>query len=196
VALVRLLAAVACIGVATGVASAAPQSTSRIVDRTVLCKTWGAGYPDPLRVLTVVADSGYAQTTNGPQGSPKFVVAQVATGVNGQDQVVISQAACKPASRIPLTGKGLKSGATIFGNKWQCPVAATVLIRVRAAFRSPVAMQTAPDAFYLSIAQGKHRGGAIAVATRSKAPISYATVGPKGASSIAVAKPRCQRVKK
>jgi hypothetical protein len=182
--------------VASGVASGASQPASRIVDRTMHCKTWGAGYPDPLRVLTVQADSGFAQATNGPQGSPNFVVAQVATGVNGQDQVVISNAACKPASRIPLTRKGLKSGTTIFGNKWQCPVAATVLIRVRAVFRSPVALHTAPDAYYLSIAQGKLVEGAIAVTTKSKAPIAYAAVGPKGKSSIVVAQPRCIRVKR
>jgi hypothetical protein len=174
-------------------AGSAAASPSRVVDRTLSCKTWGSGYPDPLRVLAVSAEPGYALATNGPQGSPQYVAAQVATGVNGQDQVVFSNAACKPAGRIPLSGKGLKSGANAFGNKWRCSVPATVLIRVRAVFRGPVTVRAAADAPHLSIAQGKLLGGAIAVATKSKAPISFATVGPKGASSIVVDKPRCLR---
>jgi hypothetical protein len=174
-------------------AGSAGVASSRIVDRTLSCKTWGSGYPDPLRVLAVSAEPGYALATNGPQGSPQYVAAQVATGVNGQDQVVFSNAACKPARRIPLSRKGLQSGANAFGNKWRCSVGATVLIRVRAVFRSPVTVGPAADAPYLSIAHGKLVEGAVTVATKSRAPISYATVSPKGASSIAVAKPRCLR---
>jgi hypothetical protein len=192
---VRILAAAVVAVVAAGVASAASPSASRIVDRTMLCKTWGSGYPDPLRVLAIVAQPGYAQATNGPQGSPQFVVAQIATGVNGQDQMLLSNKACTVTRpRVPLSAKGLRSGATIFGNKWRCPIAATVLIRIRAVFRSPVTLRTAVDAPYVSIAQGRLVEGAIAVATKSKEPISYATVQAKaGTSSIFVAKPRCQR---
>ncbi len=106
---VRLLAgALAALAVAAGVASAASQPASRIVDRTMLCKTWGSGYPDPLRTMAVVGVPNQAQATNGPEGSPKFVVAQIALGVNGADQVVVSRNACAPTSkRLPLSAKGL-----------------------------------------------------------------------------------------
>ncbi len=49
----------------------------------MLCKTWGSGYPDPLRTLAVVGMPNQAQATNGPEGSPQFVVAQIALGANG-----------------------------------------------------------------------------------------------------------------
>ena len=151
VAHVRLLAGgLAGLAVAAGVASAASQPATRIVDRTMLCKTWGSGYPDPLRTMAVVGVPNQAQATNGPEGSPRFVVAQIALGVNGQDQVVVSRAACAPTSkRLQLSAKGLRSGETDFGNKWKCPVPASVLIRVRAAFARPVTLEPAPDASYL-----------------------------------------------
>ena len=109
----------------------------------MLCKTWGSGYPDPLRTMAVVGVPNQAQATNGPQGSPRFVVAQIALGVNGQDQVVVSRTACAPTSkRLQLSAKGLRSGVTDFGNKWKCPVPASVLIRVRAAFARPVTLES------------------------------------------------------
>ena len=192
---IRLLAlGVAGLAVAAGIASAASQPATRIVDRTMLCKTWGSGYPDPLRTMAVVGVPNQAQATNGPQGSPKFVVAQVALGVNGQDQVVVSRGACAPTSkRLPLSAKGLRSGETDFGNKWKCPVPASVLIRVRAAFARPVTLEPAPDASYLLIATGRVSSGSLAIATKDGTPIAFASVAKGGEGSIFVARPRCQR---
>jgi hypothetical protein len=179
---------------ASGVASGAGQLASRIVDRTMLCKTWGSGYPDPLRTLAVVGVSNQAQATNGPQGSPRFVVAQIALGVNGQDQVVVSRTACAPTSkRLPLSAKGLRSGVTDFGNKWKCPVPASVLIRVRAAFARPVTLEPAPDAYYLLIARGRVSKGSLAVATKDGTRLAFASVDKSGEGDIFVARPRCQR---
>ncbi len=180
------------LAVAAGIASAASQPATRIVDRTMLCKTWGTGYPDPLRTLAVVGVPNQAQATNGPQGSPKFVVAQIALGVNGADQVVVSRTACAPTSkRLQLSAKGLRSGETDFGNKWKCPVPASVLIRVRATFSKPVTLTQAPDASYLLIATGKISSGSLAITTKDRTPLVFASVGAK--AGISVARPRCQR---
>jgi hypothetical protein len=177
-----------------GVASGASQPASRVVDRTVLCKTWGSGYPDPLRTLAVVGLSNQAQATNGPQGSPRFVVAQIALGVNGQDQVVVSRVACTGTSRpVKLSAQGLHSGATEFRNKWKCSVPASVVIRIRATFASPVTLNPAPDASYLLIAKGRISGGSLAVKTKDGTPIAFASVDKSGKASISVARPRCQR---
>jgi hypothetical protein len=192
-ALVRVVVA-GLLVVAAGAASAATQPASRLVDRTMTCRTWGSGYPDPLRTLAVVGVSNQAQATNGPQGSPRFVVAQVALGVNGQDQVVVSRTACAPTSKpIQLSAKGLRSGETDFGNKWRCPVPAALVIRVRATFTRPVTLAPAPDASYLLIARGQISKGSLAVETKNGTRLAFMSVNKDGEASIFVARPRCQR---
>ena len=96
-------------------------------------------------------------------------------------------------SRSPLRvcAVGLPNSASATG----VPVAASVLIRVRAVFRNPVTFSPAPDAPYLLTAKGRILEGSLAVATKSKAPISFATVNRSGKASLFVAKPRCQFVK-
>lgn len=188
----RLVAVAAVLAIA-GVASAGDHA-SRIVDRTVLCKTWGSGYPDPLRTLAIVGVSNQAQATNGPQGSPRFVVAQIALGVNGADQVVLSRTACTATSKpIKLSAQGLRSGETDFGNKWKCPVPASVVVRVRAAFARPVTLAPAPDASYLSIARGRISKGSLVVETKNGTRLVFASVNKNGEAGIFVARPRCQR---
>jgi hypothetical protein len=183
------LPAVAC-------ASGGGGSAARILDRTVQCRTTGKGYPDPLRTMAVTAGRGFAQATNGQLGTPQSVVAQIAFGVNGQDQVILSRVACAPTSlRIPFSRRGLRSGITDFGNKWQCPVPATILVRIRAEFRRAVTLSPAVDAPYLSIAKGAIVDGALTVTTKSRQPVFFATVGRGGKSSIFVAKPSCSAVK-
>lgn len=190
----RLALTAALLVAITGVASAASQPASRVVDRTVLCKMWGTGYPDPLRVLAVAAEQGHAQATNGPQGSPRYVAAQIATDVNGQGQVVLSRAACAARSKpIKLSAQGLRSGETDFGNKWRCPVPAAVVIRLRAVFSRPVTLRAAVDAPYLSIATGTIVEGALAVETKNGKRLAFASVDKGGNAAVFVAKPRCQR---
>ena len=189
-----VLVAALALGIAVAAASGASQPGSRIVDRTMLCKTWGSGYPDPLRTLAVVGVSTQAQVTNGPQGSPQLVVAQIALGVNGEDQVVVSRTACTPRSKvIQLSAKGLRSGETDFGNKWRCPVPASLLIRVRAAFARPVTLEPAPDASYLLIARGRISKGSLAVETKDGTRLAFASLNKSGEGGIFVARPRCQR---
>jgi hypothetical protein len=187
-------AAAVVLAIAAGVATAAEQPASRTVDRTMLCRTWGSGYPDPLRTLAVAAGSNHAQATNGPQGSPRFVVAQIAVGVNGTDQVVVSRTACATTSKpIKMSAKGLRSGETEFGNRWRCPVPTAVVIRVRAVFKRPVALGAAVDAPYLSIATGKIVEGSLAVETKNGTRLAFASVDKRGKAAIFVARPRCQR---
>ena len=192
-ALVKVAIALILVAAVASAASAA-QPASRVVDRTVLCKTSGAGYPDPLRTLAVVGVSNQAQATNGPQGSPRFVVAQIALGVNGVDQVVVSRTACAPTSTlIKLSAKGLRSGETEFGNKWKCPVPAAIVIRIRAVFKRPVLLSAAVDAPYLAIATGKIVEGTLAVETKKGKRIAFASVDNRGKGAIFVARPLCHR---
>jgi hypothetical protein len=144
--------------------------------------------------LAVVGVSNQVQVTNGPQGSPQFVVAQIALGVNGGDQVVVSRGACASTSKtVQLSAKGLKNGETDFGNKWKCPVPASLLIRVRAAFARPVTLEPAPDASYLLIARGRISKGSLAVETKDGTRLAFASVDKGGEGGIFVARPRCQR---
>jgi len=121
-------------------------------------------------------------------------VAQIAQGVNGQDQVVVSRVACSPTSlRVKLSSKGLRSGETDFGNKWKCPVPAAVLIRVRATFARPAMLDPAPDANYLLIATGRISSGSLAITTKDGTRLAFASVKEGGKGGIFVARPRCQR---
>lgn len=190
----RVAAAVACIVLSAGIASASPDQASRIVDRTMTCKTWGSGYPDPLRTLAVAAESNHAQATNGPQGSPQLVVAQIALGVNGADQVVVSRTACAARSKpIKLSAQGLRSGENDFGNKWRCPVPSAVVMRVRTVFARPVTLEPAVDANYLLIARGRISKGSLAIETKNGTRLAFASVDKGGKTDIFVARPRCQR---
>lgn len=203
-ALVRIVGVAAITATLGGVAAAASNQASRIVDRTVLCKTWGAGYPDPLRVLTVAAAprlgtefQPYAQTLNGQSGDPKGVVASIHMGrVAGEDQVILSRVSCTPTRlRIPLASKGLKRGEGQFGSRYRCAVPAAILIRIRAEFRNPVTFSPAVDAPYLLTAKGRISRGSLAVTTKGKQPISFATVESRsGKASLFVVKPRCNLV--
>jgi hypothetical protein len=202
-ALVRVAFAVGVLTMAAGVASAASQPASRIVDRTLLCKTYGAGYPDPLRILTVAAaprlgtlsQTPYVQVINGPAGKPQGVVVHLVL-FGDEPQVILSRLSCSQSSlRIPLSAKGLRGGAPDFGERHRCPVPAAIFIRVRAVFRNPVTFSPAVDAPYLLTAKGKILEGSLAVATKSKTPIAFATASSSsGKARLFVAKPRCQLV--
>jgi hypothetical protein len=193
---VALVVAIVALLLIAGTAGGASQPASHVVDRTLLCKTYGAGYPDPLRILAVTAGPTHAQATNGPSGSPKYVVTHIAFDDNGPDQVIVSRVACGGTStRIPLSAKGLRGGAPDISERYRCPVAATILIRIRAVFPNPVTFSPAPDAPYLLTAKGRILEGSLAVATKSNAPISFATVKASGKATLFVAKPRCQFVK-
>ena len=98
---------------------------------------------------------------------------------------------CSTRKRLQLSAKGLRSGETDFGNKWKCPVPASVLIRVRATFSKPVTLTQPPDASYLLIATGKISSGSLAITTKDRTPLVFASVGAK--AGISVARPRCQR---
>lgn len=198
-----LLVSVLTTAVAAGVASGAPSPASRIVDRTVLCRTYGAGYPDPVRELSVQAvprlgsSSPNAGVLNGPDGTPRAVVANVKTGPDfgeGAGAVVMSRFTCGRTSlQIPVSSKGLRGGSTPLGDRYTCEVPATILIRLRAEFRNPVSLHPSDDSRHLNVAEGRIRTASIAVTTKTAAAIAFATVGDAtGKASIFVAPSRCR----
>jgi hypothetical protein len=191
--------------IAAAVASAAPQQASRIVDRTVLCKTSGEGFPDPLRFLNVHATPrlGYgspnASVGNGPSGVAQGVNASVRTGPPfapdpGTGAAVLSRVSCgRTSMKIPLSSKGLRGGPTTLGDRSKCEVPATIVIRLRAVFRNPVTFSPSKDARYLNHAEGRIRTGAIMVTTKSRAPIALVSVDDAtGKASIWVSPTRCR----
>jgi hypothetical protein len=201
---VRLLAALVVAAALAGVASASDHA-SRVVDRTVLCKTSGEGFPDPLRFLAVHATprlgdrSPDAGVYNGPSGVAQGVHATVRTGPPfapnpGTGAAVLSRVSCGQTSlKIPLSSKGLRGGATILGDRWKCEVPATIVIRLRAVFRNPVTFSPSKDARYLNHAEGRIRTGAIMVTTKNKAPIALVSVDDAtGKASIWVSPTRCR----
>jgi hypothetical protein len=119
------------------------ESASRIIDRTVVCKMTGTGFPDTVRLITASATprlpatdaSPTAAVTNGDETGGPLVGAGVRTG----------RRCTQTRIRVPLSSKGLRGGpAGEIGNAYKCNVPAKVLIRVRAVFRRPTSFR--PDA--------------------------------------------------
>ncbi len=194
----------AAIGVAFAapVASGATEPASRIVDRTVVCRTAGEGYPDPVRHLTVQASprlgsqSPSADVYNGPSGAGG-VRADIKTGPNFGSEtgvLALSRFRCGQTSlRVPLSSGGLQGGQTSLGDGYTCRVPSRIVIRVRAVFRNPVTFSPAPDARYLAVANGRIATGFLTVTTaQRRAPIAFASViDATGKAKIFVASSRC-----
>ena len=195
------LAAVGAV-LAAGVASGAIRSPSRIVDRTVVCRTAGDGYPDPVRHLTVQASprlgsqSPNTSVSNGPDGAGG-VRADIRTGPyfgSNTGYVAITRFRCSRTTlRVPLASRGLRRGTNPLGDRYACEVPSTILIRVRALFRNPVTLSAAPEAKHLAVANGRIATGFLAVTTvASRAPIAFASVDDEtGKSKVFVAPSRC-----
>jgi hypothetical protein len=186
---------------AAGMASGAARPASRIVDRTVLCRTSGEGYPDPARYLAVQASprlgsqSPSASVYNGPSGAG-VVRADITTGPyygSETGSVTLSRFRCGRASlAILLSSKRLRGRKTTLGDRYTCEVPDTIFIRVRAVFRNPVTLSPAADARHLNLAKGRILTGSLAVTTKSKSPIAFVSVDDAtGQASIFVAPSRC-----
>lgn len=190
--------ALAGVGVATGSAASPP----RVADRTVVCRTAGEGYPNPVRHITVRASprlgsqSPAAAVSNGPSG-PGGVRADVRTGPyfgSETGSVVLSRFRCaRTTLGVPLSSRPLRGGPTELGDSSTCEVPTTILIRIRAVFRNPVTFSPAPDARDLWIANGRITTASIAVTTVQKQrPIAFASVDDEpGKATLFVAPSRC-----
>lgn len=177
--------------------SGSAESATRILDRTVVCRTIGTGYPDPVRVMNVSAAPRLGSfppsvdVFNGPSGDG--VRASIRTGPfgPGTGAAVMSKAQCSPTTmRLRLASTGLRGGQTELGERYQCNVPARVLIRVRALFNRPVRWR--PENGSL-VATGRIATGYVAVAALPRRkPIFFASVSDaSGKASIFVAQSGC-----
>ncbi len=173
------------------------EQASRIVDRTLLCRMTGVGYPDPVRILKASASTQLPESafpahlalTNGAAGSGTGFT--VTTGIKDQSYksyVAWNRTTCSASKlRVPLSRKSLAGGAVRFGEGYDCDVAAQVLVRIQAVFqRRP---RVAPD----RSVRGELVYGYLAVATlRDRKPVVFASITGEGQSKIFVAPSRCQ----
>jgi hypothetical protein len=180
---------------------------SRIIDRTVVCRTVGVGYPDAVRFMNVSAEpfqhlggapaAPWLSVSNaGPGGNPG-VGAGIRTGPWGNEAsgfVSLSRTRCTRTSvRVLLSRSGLRGGPTQpFGDSYRCDLPATVLIRVRADFKRPIALRR--DSPSVLIARGQITTGYLAVTTlRGRKPIVFASVhDATGKARLFVAPSRCR----
>jgi hypothetical protein len=193
---------------APSVVPAAP-TASRIVDRTVVCRMLGSGFPDAVRFLRSTATPDLpesnappsANITNGDESVAPVVGAGLRSGrgtaaITGEARISEQRGTrCTRAKlRIPLSTRGLVGGAAgEIGTSYRCTVPAKVIIRVRAVFTRPTTVRF--DArFGQVVARGDIAIGYVAAATfRGRTPIVLASVnGARGTASIFAAA-GCQR---
>lgn len=180
-------------------ADAAPSAT-KLVDRTLVCRT---GKHGGARVLYVRAQTAFgegkqldwlAQATVATAGQPlpskpnyRPTLAGLTAGWPVAPPLTsggagFSAALCKVTrSRVQLAARGLVGGAAgQFGDEYQCVVPQSVLVRVRASFRAPVDLALQRD--YYS-ANARIVRGQLAVATLSGKPLVYAEVAETGGTA-------------
>jgi hypothetical protein len=177
-------------------------SASRIVERTLLCRTSGQGYPDPVSSMDVSASPRVGKhapavlTSNGPSGADGLSAGFYTGPHYGQPigTLWFSRTRCSATGpRLPFSAAGLRGGrAPRFGDQHQCDVPSTVLIRVRAVFARPVALKPDRQATYLSVAKGRILSASIAVSTAQRKPIVLGSVDDKtGNATIFTSPSRC-----
>jgi hypothetical protein len=164
----------------------AAESASRIIDRTVVCRAIGTGFPDPIRFITASASPRnegldvppILSAHNGPSGEGGLS-AFVQTGPDpghATGYVGLSRTGCTTTRvRLPLSRKGLRGVSTEpDGESYDCDVPARILIRVRAVFTRPTRFARDPRSPWLSVARGTMATGYLAVATMpARKPLSF-----------------------
>lgn len=192
-----LVVALALTGAPVSLSADAAPAATKLVDRTLECKT---GVQGGARVVFLRAQTAYgqgkaldwlAQVTVAGAGQPvpskpnyRPTLAGMTTGwpvapplTSGG--VGFDAVRCKSAGkRAPLSRRGLVGGAAgQFGDEYTCVVPRTMLIRLRAAFRAPVALELKRG--YYSADERVVRGQ-LAVTTLAGKPIVYAEVAETG----------------
>jgi hypothetical protein len=188
------------------------ESASRIIDRTVVCKMLGTGFPDAVRFLRATATPHLPETeappnanvTNGDESVAPLVGAGVRTGrgpigagfTTGEARISDRTGTryTRTRLRIPLSRRGLVGGAASeIGTSYRCTVPAKVLIRVHAVFKRPTSFK--PDArFDQVVARGDIAVGYVAAATlRGRKPIILAAANGATGSANIFAAPGCDR---
>jgi hypothetical protein len=200
------------VALSTASVGSAAESASRIIDRTVVCKTTGTGFPDAVRLITASATPRLPDTnafptagvTNGDETGGPLVGAGVRTGraaigtgsTTGEVRISDESAGrcTQTRIRVPLASKGLRGGpAGEVGDAYKCNVPAKVVIRVRAVFRRPTSFR--PDArFNQVVARGDIRVGYLVVATlRGRRPLAFISLHDASGTARIFAAPGCAR---
>jgi hypothetical protein len=174
-------------------------ASSRLVDRTLVCRMPGVGYPDPSRFMTFSAVNGRSAIVSASNGPDYEVRATIATGPIGRERsgyVALNREACvdtKPP--LPLLARRLSGGPVAgFGKTFECDVPTRVLVRVQASFKRPTGFARNRDAPRLIRARGRILSASIAIASLDRTPIALASAdGKTGKTRIFVAPSRCAR---
>ena len=174
------------------------EQASPIIDRTIVCRMAGQGFPDAVRFIGASArpydvandvspqagvgnSSGHGGESvgvgveTGPVGGG---ISRTATGELSLTRTTGTRCA-KTKLRVPLSSAGLKGGLTDqTGDYIRCDVPAKVLFRVRAVFKQrPAAFGIHPRFPDMERARGDMRAAYIAVATlRGRKPIVFLSV--------------------
>lgn len=197
--------ALAVIMVLAAGAAVPADAANRVVDRTVVCRMAGTGFPDPIRSISVGASAAskgldlppLVSARNGPSGEAG-VSAGLQTGPGPSQStgyVLLNRSRCRSTKlRIPLSGRGLLGGSTKADRRsYSCDVPASVLIRVRAVFTRPTRFSTDPRSPWQVVARGRIATGALAVATMpGRKPIFFGSAAhAAGTAEAFVAPSRC-----
>ena len=180
---------------------------SPLIDRTLRCTT---GIQAGVREMYIEAQAGFRSpekpgtwkwlpsvevTTPGvARGPEQWILGAISAGspletnadVGGVVSVGIGR--CKAVRvQVPLRSAGLARQAVgQLGERFQCVVPQRILLRVRGAFESDVALLRNPFGYLSS--NGIARSGSLAVRSESGKPIVFATVDQSGAARVFTAK--------
>jgi hypothetical protein len=180
----------------------ASQTASRVVDRTLLCRT---GYSGGARLVLINARSAarqgdrldwLAQAFVSTPGNPlsrqdsQPTLAGMSAGWPPPPPLTsgglgYDNARCGPSrTKVPLTARGLTGGiANAFGEELRCIVGRTVLVHIHATFRQPVAEEPTKAGDYVN-ALGRMDRGQLAVRTAAGAQVMYADVAEGGRTRL------------
>lgn len=182
------------------------EQASRIIDRTVVCRAIGTGFPDPIRFVTATASPRnegldlppILSAHNGPSGEGGLS-AFVQTGPDpghATGYVGLSRARCTTTRvRLRLSSKGLRGVSTEpDGESYDCDVPARILIRVRAVFTRPTRFARDPRSPWLSVARGTMATGYLAVATMpGRKPLAFSAASHEtGEARLFVSRSLCR----
>jgi hypothetical protein len=171
---------------------------SHIIDRTIVCRMAGQGFPDAVRFIGASArpydvandvspqagvgnNAGHGSSSvgvgveTGPVGGG---ISRTTTGELSLTRTTGTRCA-KTKLRIALSSAGLKGGLTDqTGDYVRCDVPAKVVFRVRAVFKQrPTAFGIHPRAPDMERARGDMQAAYISVATlRGRKPIAFMSV--------------------
>jgi hypothetical protein len=182
-------------------ASASTQAT-RVVDRTLLCRT---GYAGGARLVLINARSAARQGDRLDWLAQAFVTTpgNPLSKQNSQPTLAGVSAGWPPPppftsgglgydntrcgatrAKVLLSPRGLSGGvANAFGDELRCLVGKTVVVRLRATFRQPVVEEPNKAGDYIN-ALGRVDSGQLAVRTPAGKPVMYADVADGGRARL------------